>query len=407
MGDDLRGDFYSRTVQVLCGFVLCIVLVAGLWPFHAPRNDVSWFKNDDGLSFGVHGMAWSSLAFPENDTGDGTSCSIEVWLEPEKVTSDRTILAFDSSADPGSPFSLRQYGSSFAVQHRMVDDLGVVRRVWLKVENVFHERRSVLVTITSSVDNTKIYADGLLIGGSSDLKLVRRDLTGRLVVANSTTDDSWSGKISGLAIYDRELKPDQVARHFESWTANRGPMLTGEKIPLALYLFNEREGNIVHNWMDPATDLVIPTKYLVLHPRLLRPAWDQSYIARYAWTRPSYWENVTINIAGFIPVGFMLFIYLSSVVRIKCPVLSTIFLGFVLSLTIEVLQWFLPTRDSGMNDLITNTIGTILGVLLCQSPKVQACWARVMTYAGQVRGCHPAAFLGGKPRQGEDVPLHI
>jgi VanZ family protein len=83
--------------------------------------------------------------------------------------------------------------------------------------------------------------------------------------------------------------------------------------------------------------------------------------------------------------------YWSSVWRIRRATLVTILLGGAVSATIEVLQAYLPTRDSGMTDIITNTLGTGLGALLCASRPTQLVLARIgMGHAQEVTNVEPA-----------------
>jgi hypothetical protein len=185
-------------------------------------------------------------------------------------------------------------------------------------------------------------------------------LTGQLVVGNAPyTSHSWPGQMKGLAVYDRELAAGEVSQHFADWTTSKQAHQAAIEGLVASYLFDEGKGSVVHNRVDPATNLLIPERFFVLRQQFLERPWDEF---RSDW---NYWKDVGINVGGFIPFGFFFGAYFSAIRKVKRATWLTITMGFSVSLTIEVLQAFLPTRDSGTTDLITNTFGTALGAVLC------------------------------------------
>jgi len=97
---------------------------------------------------------------------------------------------------------------------------------------------------------------------------------------------------------------------------------------------------------------------VLFHQIFLEPFW-QEYRPRW-----SYVEDCLINILGFVPLGFFFCAYWTSTRPIKRAALVATAFGLAVSLTIEVLQSFIPVRDSGTTDLMTNTFGTFLGVRL-------------------------------------------
>jgi hypothetical protein len=218
-----------------------------------------------------------------------------------------------------------------------------------------------------------VYLDGVPAGSFPIYGTSANNFTGRLVLANSpVANNSWSGQIRGLAIYGRQLTPAQIVEHYESWTRNQRPALAEEEVPVALYAFHEHGGDRAHNQWNSATDLVIPPRYFVLHPGFLKSPWREY---QPGW---DYWEDVGVNVAGFIPLGFCVVAYLAAVRGNKRPATAAILVGLATSLTIELLQALLPTRESGMTDLMTNTLGTAIGVGLYRWPFTQ----RMLSGAG-------------------------
>jgi VanZ like family/Concanavalin A-like lectin/glucanases superfamily len=320
---------------------------------------VSWLGHGEGLFFGKYGSILSAGAFKPRGQQSDSSCSIELWLEPKRVDNSGTVLAFYRPETRVVPFALRQFRDVLLVQLPGQTALRDAKSTRFYVTHFFSREKPVFVAISSGPSGTAVYADGVLVRTFPGFKFSSRDLTGQLIVGNSpASTHNWSGRLWGLAIYRRELSGAEISEQYATTTREGHPALAENNDAAAFYMFNEGTGSVIHNQADAATDLIIPDRFFVLNEQLLERPWSEFHTG---WR---YWVNVGINIAGFVPFGFFFCVYFSSAPERRWALAGTIALGFAVSLTIEVLQAFLPTRDSGMTDLITNTFGTALGAIL-------------------------------------------
>ena len=264
-------------LRVICTCVLFCILVAGLWPFHAPRNEVSWLSGENALLFGKHGSIVSASPIEANRSQPDKSCSLEIWLESRRVSSEGTILAFYWPANRVVALSLRQYRNGLVLERESRGRLAWEASIY--IADVFRGPEPVLFTISSGEAGTAVYVDGTLVRKAPEFKLISKDLSGEFIIGTSPlTAYNWSGEVRGVAIYDRELTAAEVSQNYANWTSgwttasrtnSRSDEATGDSV-VARYLFNEEKGNVVHNQVDPATSLLIPGRFLILHEQFLQ-----------------------------------------------------------------------------------------------------------------------------------------
>jgi hypothetical protein len=341
-----------RFIAVLFVAVLCCILLAGLWPFGHPRNEVTWLPNHHAIRFGEYGTVLSlrALSGPTTD-----SCTVEMWLQPRRADDSGTLFGF--------------YGSGGALGislHQSLADLRLDnhakrgRPAKAYIGDVFRVRTPLFLTVASGPVDTAVYLDGVLTRTVSRFVPSAPVCSGSFVVGDSpSSDHTWQGDLYGLAIYRRALTATEIMIHYRSWKAAGRPSESGGSKPDALYLFNESRGNLVHDHgASGGVHLVIPERYVIARPTFLGfPA--MSYEGK--WDDV---EDIVINIGGFVPFGFTLCALLSLRTRLPRVATLTVLAGLAVSLAIETSQVYLPTRNSDLTDVLTNTFGTWLGVIL-------------------------------------------
>lgn len=361
----------KKALASLCLLIFGVMLAAAFWPFRLnPGNRVTWLGNEHGLRFSGAGIVLSLKKLELPDSGTPAGISLEIWLKPSQDKYSTALLAVSSGANP-EQFRLRQAGDALLVLEEPFASSRHSATTAMSVSHAFQAHQQSFIAISAGAQGTAVYVNGVPTKKSSTFRVTDKDFSGQLIVGSSPDAyDTWRGEFLGMALFGRELTQAQVSEHYQAWLHGRPEVLKNDQ-PAALYVFDEGTGDIVHNQMTAGSDLVIPQSFRIPFKPFLKSPWREFYFNR------AYLRDVLINVSGFVPFGFFVCMYLSWRRASRKAVLATIVLGAVFSLTIEVLQWYIPMRDSGTTDILTNTLGTALGAMLYRSGALHALFDRL------------------------------
>ena len=328
------------------------ILIAGLWPFNfKPRNRVKALPQG---GVGIKGYGQILSTEPWQMSEPKRRFSVEFWFQPAGIgyAYDSPVL---SLSDVGIVnFAIGQSGHDLyaAVLSQNEDGVTVLRKLWM--DGACGAGRPLFVTVVSSDDGVTVYLDGHL-GRSFSLPISAKTLSGTILLGHTPTGDQpWSGDLFGMALYDKELNADELAHHVHQWLAGQTQELEKQEGVLCLYdLRSASADSVFHNLGPHGPDLVIPARFHALDKDIL--GWPTT------WSRSIVLDALE-NIAGFIPVG-LLFVMASGVTRrsVYRVLIAAVFAPALLSFSIELLQVYLPSRNSSLCDLFTNILGAALG----------------------------------------------
>jgi hypothetical protein len=339
----------KNILGVICLAITGAILLAGLWPFNfRPENKVRWLKDRNGVEFYGQGIIFTQLPAPYSPH----PCSVELWLQPTTEESSHIGHIFSFVDERGSEIFFFGQWKTHLILGKGIHGKKTYREIGMR--DVLKKADKRFVTITSGADGTNIYVDGILMKSSPRFHLfsMNEKPSGKILLGNSPTGgEYWTGNLLSLAIYDRVLTGEEVFKHFH------GSKKSGEEGPVSFYLFDEHSGTLAH---DSVGDhhLLIPPTFEVLQKTVLVPPWKDFRLNR------SYLTDILTNILGFIPFGFFFsaYLWMRKPRSIFPLLLTTTVIAGCMSLSIELIQVYLPTRSSQLTDVITNILGTAIGV---------------------------------------------
>jgi VanZ like family len=352
----------------VCILVISTLFTAGLWPFNPfPRNQVTWLPTGKGLQFGEHGVVFSRGPVEPTRLEHDSFCTLAIRLQPDTRWrgASGTLLGVYAPENP-SQFRLMQWRDVLLIRRDYRDAGHHSKTTEVDLDHALLTGEPVSFTITSGPDGSVAYRNGMRAAGLTRTGLSCADFAGQLILGDSAImDNGWRGNVLDLAIYDRELTPQEIASQYASWNGNQSVKEPGgDQHLVAQYTFAEGRGRKVHGEPSSAPDLYIPEIFKVPHKKMLMWPWEESHDKLEV-------RDISINVFGFVPFGFVFVAYLTWNRNVRHSTIVTILCGAAISLMIEILQEYIPGRDSGMLDIITNTFGTFLGVLLFRWAPIQ------------------------------------
>ncbi|MGR9108482.1 MAG: VanZ family protein [Gammaproteobacteria bacterium] len=223
--------------------------------------------------------------------------------------------------------------------------------------------RPILLAIVTSDSGTQLMVDGEVVGRNKSLQLfVPVDERGsRLTLGNSVNlSNGWSGVLYGFTLIPRRLTLGELRRDRDDWFMWHDLNFLAPEEALVLLHFTNGPSNLIRDLAGSGGDAVLPAWPVPVERSFLADDPTRKGLDR------SRLRDVIANLIGFIPFGFALAALL--VARRRQSVGSIIVIvtlwGFLVSLGIETVQAWIPTRSSSLLDLLLNTVGATIGACL-------------------------------------------
>jgi len=361
---DERREKYLKLLFVIS---VLAILFATLWPFNPwPRNQATWLRDGHGIVFGKPGLVVSITPLPFQDTEAATSRTLELFMRPTSTQTFYTIVTFYTPNDPAQ-LRVAQWTNFLLLVHDVIDGDGHPVEQKFDINRMFQQSELFLLTVVFTPKSTDVYVDGKVVATSSNFVISPQELTGQIILGTSAVNYVlWPGEIHGMAIYSKELTPTEVAEHYHAWANGDGPNPPDLNNAIAYYAFKEGTGRVSRSAVSSAPDLQIPQTFAVLHKPMLKSVREEFIANR------RYVNDLLRNIVGFVPVGFVFCAYFLQIRNRRAAILFATLAGAALSLTVEVLQTYIPQRGSGFTDVITNALGTGIGAVLAQPALIRA-----------------------------------
>jgi len=380
----------SNCRLVLLGYLL-LIFVIGLWPFTFRQINNATLTPDKGLRFERPGTAYTSI--PSGKLRDLTAFTIAIRLATDSsgVSSFEKIFSYAVTQQEAN-FILGQWKDGLGM-HLRAD--GKSQEIHFGADGVLRKDARIGCVISYNGNTLRLYENGT-IRKTRDVGALRfkawEDSYPLVMGTDAHGHSQWRGTIYEIAIYDRALAPEEVqgckgpadakvagdpwpggsernkieADGRQPATGHRKSEAAEDTRPVIHYVFapentyaTEFRGGKALAVRDlgrgAAADLVVPDYFMPYQRAYL--GWQNDWMQS-----TSNWLDVAVNILGFMPLGVLLMRWLTgrgmSAVMALCMAVSA---GFVVSFGVEYLQAFLPSRDSSLRDLITNSAGTLIG----------------------------------------------
>ena len=334
-------DTHKKLSLVLFLLVLLITLLFGLIPRgNFKANWVEYDPKQDAILFKEYGYALGSLSKTDIHPSNSfyTHLSLTLMMHEQNEPTFRVLVYIGESCED-KPFIIGQWRSHLIVLQ------GCDFRNQSKLVRLSHDMKphlglmtTVSITLNHAANELRVN-DKLVLTKVGTLYSATNESTHQILVGNSPDGQrGWTGSIAGLSI-------NQISR------------ATGKSNTLRDYQFatyNNTDTILDASAVDEPLRIPSPGQFQQLN-RLSRISLSNLLLNQLL--------DVTVNLIGFIPIGFATALMLNRWFGLRrAPLLlGTVLLATTVSLTIELSQVYIAGRKSNLHDLVLNSSGSIFG----------------------------------------------